>query len=86
MFESYYIQLKYYYPTIIIHLIEYTGLRYNIIDIYVRKSGDFYYYDKKYERYIKKYNLKSAMDKEIEIINKIKKNRTNKTIDSFINK
>ena len=52
MFESYYIQLKYRYPTIIIHLIEYTGLRYNILDIYVRKSGDLYYCDKKYERYI----------------------------------
>jgi hypothetical protein len=72
MFESFFIIIRYYYPTIIIEITEYTGLRFRHIDIYVKKIGDEYSYDKKYETYINKYNLISAMNKEVRIINKIK--------------
>jgi len=84
MFESFFIIIKYYYPTIIIEITEYTGLRFRHIDIYVKKIGDKYSYDKKYETYINKYNLISAMNKEVRIINKIKKNVQNKTLDKYL--
>jgi hypothetical protein len=84
MFESFFISIRYYYPTIIIEITEYTGLRYNHVDIYVKKSGDLYNYDKKYEKYITKYNLIGAMNREVKIINKIKKNTNNKTLDKYL--
>lgn len=84
MFESFFIIIKYYYPTIIIEITEYTGLRFKHIDIYVRKSGNIYKYDKKYDRYINRYDLISKMNKEVRIINKIKKNTQNKTLDKYL--